>query len=181
MINGIYYLKDMYSNFDEKCFQPDGIDLRLGTVYEMQYDEDKMYGISEDAKVLPNHIPIEPDVYPLGIGWILEPHKSYILQVDRPIHIQKGSAQFYLPRSSLLRMGVNVATALGDTDFNGILSFLGINESEHEIFLGKGVRFAQLIDMRVDGSGSYNGDYNIDMDRIEKDIQKEFDDMRIQF
>ena len=159
MINGIKFLKQLYTNFDEKCYQPNGIDARLGQVYELGFDDETFYGISEDCKVLPEHRPIEPDVYPLGIGWLLEPHKSYILQVDRPIHINEDSAQFYLPRSSMLRMGLNIVTALGDSDFNGHLSFLGINETDSPLFLEKGVRFAQIIDFEVRGAGLYNGAY----------------------
>lgn len=162
MINGVKFLKHLYTNFDEKCYQPNGIDARLGQVFALTFNKDKQYGISEDCKVLPEHIPIEPDVYPLGIGWELRPHTAYILQVDRPIHIQKDSAQFYLPRSSMLRMGLNIATALGDSDFNGHLSFLGINETDFPLFLEKGVRFAQIIDFEVKGAGLYDGDYQED-------------------
>ena len=161
MINGEEKLRKMYPNFDDKCFQPDGIDLRLGKVFELKFEDGKIYGISEEQKVLPDHVEKEPDVYSLGVGWLLEPGCSYILQVDRPIHINKQSAQFYLPRSSLLRMGLSVITALGDSDFNGLLSFLCVNESTNLLFLEKGVRFTQLIDFNVDEAGSYDGDYNL--------------------
>lgn len=161
MINGEKVLKELYPNFDKKCYQPDGIDLRLGKVFKLTFEEGKVYGISEDTKILPQHTEIEPDVYSMGIGWMFEPHTCYILQVDRPIHINKKSAQFYLPRSSLLRMGLSVITALGDSDFNGLLSFLCINESDNQLFLEKGVRFTQLIDFNVDEAGSYDGDYNL--------------------
>lgn len=162
MINGEQKLRKMYPYFDEKCYQPDGIDLRLGKVFELEFEEGKVYGISEDQKVLPEHVEIDPNVYKFGIGWLLEPHSCYILQVDRPIHINKKSAQFYLPRSSLLRMGLSVITALGDSDFNGLLSFLCINESDNYLYLEKGVRFTQLIDFDVDEAGSYDGDYNLE-------------------
>lgn len=160
MINGIDFLKKMYSQFDDKCYQPDGIDLRLGKVYRIDYKTGELYGISEDAKFLPPHVEVEPDVCKYGVGWLLEPKVPYILQVDRPIHIKENSAQFYLPRSSLLRSGMNVVTALGDSDFNGVLSFLGINENVSPFFLEKGVRFAQLVDFDVRGAGLYDGDYN---------------------
>lgn len=171
MIHGIDYLSKMYPNFDEKSYQPDGIDLRLGQVYELEFEYGEIYGISDDQKKLPKHKPIAPEVHSMGLGWLLKPHSSYILEVDRPIHINLDSAQFYLPRSSLLRMGFNVATALGDSDFNGKLSFLGINETDNSLFLGKNVRFAQLIDFKVDGAGLYDGDYQekIDTDWLGKD------------
>lgn len=193
MINGIEFLKKMYPYFDDKCFQPDGIDLRLGKVLQIDFRYGELYGISEEGKYLPPHVEIEPDVYQYGVGWKLEPKTPYILQVDRPIHIHKNSAQFYLPRSSLLRGGVNVITALGDSDFNGFLSFLCVNEADSYFFLEKGVRFAQLIDFNVRGAGVYDGDYNsnnidIHLDSSSEletdDVDKMFDDIidnRIQF
>ena len=159
MINGIEYLKEKYPDFDEECYQPDGIDLKLGNVFTLEFEKDKVYGISEKQKWLPNHVVKEPNLYRQGLGWMLDPHTSYILQVDRAIHISPKSAQFYLPRSSLLRMGLNVVTALGDSDFNGFLSFLCINETDNPLYLEKGVRFAQLIDFEVTGAGLYKGDY----------------------
>lgn len=176
MINGLQYLKKMYPHFDEKCFQPDGIDLRLGKVFQIDYRFGEIYGISEDGKYLPPHVELEPDVSKYGIGWELKPKTPYILQVDRPIHINQNSAQFYLPRSSLLRGGVNVVTALGDSDFNGILSFLCINETDSLFFLEKGVRFAQLIDFNVKGAGVYDGDYNISDSLIHLDSGSELDE-----
>lgn len=159
MINGMNLLKKMYSQFDDKCYQPDGIDLRLGQVCTLEFDCDTQYGITDTQKILPEHVPMELTKCSLGEGWMLNPYSTYIFEVDRPIHINPNSAQFYLPRSSLLRTGINVITALGDSDFNGTLSFLAVNEANVPLFLEKGVRFAQLIDFNVDEAGLYNGDY----------------------
>ena len=65
-----------------------------------------------------------------------------------------------MPRSSLLRAGVNVYTALGDLGYNGYLRFLVINHRKSPFFIQQGERFAQLVDFEVrGGSESYNGDY----------------------
>ena len=105
-------------------------------------------------------------------------NKPYICQVKNQIKIGESNAQFYLPRSTLLRAGVNVYTALGDLGYNGHLSFLVINHGPRPFFIQEGERFAQLVDFEVrGGSESYDGDYQ------EKEVIAEDWDMnpRIQF
>lgn len=164
MINGINYLREMYPNFDEDSYQPDGIDLCLGKVYTFDFLPEILYGITKRSKMLPDLSEVEK----ISIiekdtkGWILDPNTAFIFEVDRPIHINNNSAQFYLPRSSLLRMGLNIITALGDSGFNGHLSFLAKNETNEPLYLEEGVRFAQAIDFEVKGAGKYDGDYQND-------------------
>ena len=79
------------------------------------------------------------------------------------MEIEKDSAQLYLPRSSLLRSGVDVRTALGDPGFHGHLSFMIINYNDFSFMLEKDVRFAQAVDITVFGiMHRYAGDYNED-------------------
>ena len=160
MINGIDFLKQMYPNRDDKDYQPSGLDLRLGKVYEI---EDEMpCGIVDGQKHVPHHIEIEPKKFHKYncYGWRLELEVPYILEVDSQIKIGNSNAQFYLPRSTLLRCGITLHTALGDLGYNGHLSFLAINHRLEDFYISKGERFAQLIDFDVKGgSESYDGDY----------------------
>lgn len=164
MINGIDYLKKMYPNRDDKDYQPSGMDLRLGKVFALDQNDD-FYGLIDGEKYLPNHNYIKPSLLKCReddyvAGWFLKPQIPYICQVKNQIKIGDKNAQFYLPRSSLLRAGVNVYTALGDLGYNGHLSFLVINHGAKPFFIGEGERFAQLIDFEVKGgSESYDGDY----------------------
>ena len=166
MINGIDYLRNMYPDRDEKDYQPSGMDLRLGNVFELDVDTNKFYGLYNGKKVIPEHkeclmtqfraVDMNIDVW----GWQLMPGQPYICQVQEQIKIGDKNAQFYLPRSTLLRAGVNVYTALGDLGYNGHLSFLVINHGPLPFFIEKGERFAQLVDFEVrGGSKSYDGDY----------------------
>lgn len=165
MINGIDYLKKMYPNRDEKDYQPSGMDLRLGNVYYLDAERDKEYGLINGEKILPKHVPVKPSFMQCGVddyvvGWKLLPEQPYICQVKNQIKIGDNNAQFYLPRSTLLRAGVNVYTALGDLGYNGHLSFLVINHGPRPFFIQEGERFAQLVDFEVKGgSKSYSGDY----------------------
>lgn len=169
MINGIDYLKKMYPNRDDKDYQPSGLDLRLGKVYHIdEYKNGMFLGLYGGKKYLPNHIEARERKVAIMtesgeeeyIGWDLKPHVPYICEVQEQIKIGENNAQFYLPRSTLLRAGINVYTALGDLGYNGHLSFLVINHGKNSFFIEKGERFAQLVDFEVrGGSESYNGDY----------------------
>ena len=182
MINGIDYLKKMYPDRDDKDYQPSGLDLRVGKVYSLYNTwSDEPNGLWRGEKHLPSHQEIEPkhfgylmnryhdnDKYTDIYGWKIVPNYPYIFEVDRQIEIGQNNAQFYLPRSTLLRAGVNVYTALGDLGYNGHLSFLVINHYDSPFFIEKGERFAQLIDFEVKGgSESYDGDYQEKPGRID--------------
>lgn len=176
MINGIDYLKKMYPNRDDKDYQPSGLDLRLGKVYSLDYsDEIENYGLINGQKILPNHKAVKPKLIQVAnddfvAGWDLIPFVPYICEVKNQIKIGENNAQFYLPRSTLLRAGVNVYTALGDLGYNGHLSFLVINHGTKPFFIETGERFAQLVDFEVKGgSESYDGDYQ--EEEVDWDLQ----------
>lgn len=176
MINGYDYLKEMYPDRDPDDYQPSGLDLRVGKVFV--FDDDSIASLHEGEKMLPTQIELPlMNLYEYGFydGWVLEPQRPYMFQVQEQIQIGDSNAQFYLPRSSLLRAGVNVYTALGDLGYNGHLSFLVINHRRGPFFIQQGERFAQLVDFEVrGGSTSYDGDYQESLD--DWDIQN-----RIQF
>lgn len=159
MINGIDYLRKMYPGRNEKDYQPNGLDLRLGAVYSL--DATEMCGIFDGEKRNASLIEI-----PMGYnrsypnGWVFAPHKPYIVEVQEQISIGDNNAQLYLPRSTLLRNGVTVETAVGDLGYNGKLQFLLVNHRNNGYYLEKGERFVQLVDFDVKGgSESYDGDY----------------------
>lgn len=161
MINGYDILKKMYPDFDEESRTPNGLDLRLGKVYEIS-NEAPSYGIYDDEKFIPEHIelPVE-DLPRLGKkGWKLLPFRPYILEINRQVEIFDDSMQLYNPRSTLLRCGTAIMTAVGDAGYNGKLAFLFVNFSTRPFILEKGVRFSQLVDFDVKGSSiSYDGDF----------------------
>ena len=160
MINGDLILKNKYPDFDDESRTPNGLDLRLGNVYELS-EEYLSYGLMENRKDIPEHIKVVPEKTGYRYqdkngewhdnieGWFLYPGRPYILEVDRPIEISKDCAQLYRARSTLLRSGVALYTATGDSGYNGHLAFLCVNHSTRPFFMEVGVRFAQLIDFEV--------------------------------
>ena len=165
MINGLDYLKKMYPNATEEELQPCGLDLRLGQIYEIDSSED-YYGLFDEYKKIPEHIPKKCAKMDEKLGWLLEPGIAYIAEVNVPIRIKNDSTQLYLPRSSLIRAGVHVCSSVGDAGYSGRLSFMIINFSQKNFFIEKESRFAQLLDFQTAGvSSQYDGDYQ---ENIEK-------------
>lgn len=165
MITGEKYLRQLYPNLEENQYQPAGIDLTLDEVYSLEHDSGTVYGLLNNAKVLPQQIKCQTSNIQVG-GMLktvfrLKPHTAYVAKTNEKIKISKNAGQFYLPRSSLLRAGIDVRTAFGDPGFYGHLSFLVINHTDDMFVLEKGVRFAQLVDISADNVESeYNGDYS---------------------
>lgn len=164
MINGEQILREKYPDLDEKQYQPAGIDLKLGKIETFDVGQNKFYGIIDGLKVLPSRSELKMNALSVN-GQIksvysLRPGVPYIATVENKIQIDESCLQFYKPRSSLLRCGTNVMTAVGDPDFYGHLSFLVINYLPVDFVITKGERFAQLVDIKVDGvSYGYDGDY----------------------
>lgn len=164
MITGEKYLRQLYPNLDEKQYQPAGIDLTLEEMYSFKHDQGTIYGLLKDAKVLPEQIKCQTsNIQVAGMlktVFRLKPHTAYIGVTSEKIKISKNAGQFYLPRSSLLRAGIDVRTAFGDPGFNGHLSFLIINHTDDLFVIEKGARFAQLVDISANNvETEYDGDY----------------------
>lgn len=163
MINGKGNLKDMYPNLDKDQLQPAGVDLTLDKVMYLETNNN-LYGLCKDVKQLPTQTPLPMNDVMIGgtmrKGFTLAPHVPYIAVTTEKIKINSDSGQFYLPRSTLLRSGIDVRTAFGDPGFNGHLSFLMINHTDTDYFIEHGARFVQLVDIQVIVPGDeYDGDY----------------------
>lgn len=164
MINGEKILRQRYPNLDDKQYQPAGIDLKLGKIETFDIGDNKFYGVIDGLKVIPDRSELVMNALSVNgeikSVYSLRPNVPYIATVQNSVKIDKNSAQFYVPRSTLLRCGVNVMTALGDSGYNGHLSFLIMNYLPVDFVITKGERFAQLVDIRVDGAvNEYDGDY----------------------
>lgn len=165
MITGEKYLRQLYPNLDEKQYQPAGIDLTLDEVYVLKHNEGTIYGLLKDAKVLPEQVKCQ--TANIQVGGMLKtvfrfkPRTAYIVKTTEKIKISKNAGQFYLPRSSALRSGIELCTAFGDPGFYGHLSFLLINHTDDLFVIEKGARFAQLVDISANNVESeYDGDYS---------------------
>ncbi len=185
MLNSDVILKAKYPQFDEEQYQPAGIDLRAGKVYMIDSSGPVVPGIYETGKKLPKHVLMEaeeidvPNFNMDGLtddeledklknpenlrkAWVykLEPNVPYIVETKDKIYA-KHAGQIYLPRSTLLRSGINVMGAFGDPGFHTHLFFLLINYTDRVYYLEQDSRFMQLLDLEIrDLVDTYDGEYN---------------------
>lgn len=159
-------LKTIYNDkFSDKDYQPAGIDLRLGELFELD-DNFKDIGVINDTKMLPKlkRVNLIPQRTINGAQYSniyeIEPNKVYFATVDKEIKIPENMVQFYYPRSSFMRCGVNVYSAVGDPGFKGTLQFMIINHGYYSFFTKPGERFAQLVMEKAHNvQQGYNGTY----------------------
>lgn len=166
MIKGFKDIKKLYPDLDKDDYQPNSLDLRLDKICEIPLSLDEgMVGIFHNAKVIPRPKEIDTEEVYGEIGYVLQPKTSYIAFVngnreDGKMAIPRDIAQFYLPRSTLLRCGISLDTALGDSGFLGKLQFLITNNSLNPFFIAPNERIATCISFEVNNGSLYDGDYN---------------------
>ncbi|MDS0261567.1 deoxyuridine 5'-triphosphate nucleotidohydrolase [Haloarcula sp. S1CR25-12] len=128
--------------------QPNGVDLRLGAVYE-QVEPGR---IGREGKTVGERREIEPDdgVYTLETG-------GYIVEYADTVVIPEGHVGFLYPRSSLLRNSCMLDTAVWDAGYEGRGE--GLLEVHHPIDIESGARIAQLVLAEAAHEGTYEGSY----------------------
>lgn len=166
MIMGFKDIKSLYPNLDRDDYQPNSLDLRLDKICEVSLALDEgVVGIFGSTKLIPKPKEIKMEELYGRSGYVLQPKTSYIAFVkgnkeDGKMEIPRNIAQFYLPRSTLLRCGISLDTALGDSGFVGHLQFLITNNSLNPFFISANERIATCISFEVKNGTLYEGDYN---------------------
>jgi dUTP pyrophosphatase len=88
------------------------------------------------------------------------PAGVYMITYNEVVHLPKALMAFGRPRSSLLRCGVNVGTAVWDAGYEGRSQSLLIVMNPHGFKVEKNARVAQLVFLEMTGeSEGYKGIY----------------------
>ncbi|MFW5965499.1 MAG: deoxyuridine 5'-triphosphate nucleotidohydrolase [Halodesulfurarchaeum sp.] len=135
--------------------QPNGVDLRVEAILEPS----EPGRIRTDGKRIGKREP-RPEV-PLGgdidrPGYHLDPG-GYVLQYAETVRIPLEHVGFILPRSSLMRNGAMLNTAVWDAGYEG--KGEGLLQVHHEIEIETGARVGQLVLASADHEGVYEGSY----------------------
>ena len=83
----------------------------------------------------------------------------YRINYGEVVSIPEDTAGIVLPRSSLMRMGATVISALWDPGYHGRGQGLLVVFNPHGMVLHKGARVAQLFLIRGSSSGKYSGKF----------------------
>lgn len=133
--------------------QPNGIDLTLQSVARFpSYGE---LGAAAQSRVLPEPVPL--DFAPDGFLELL-PH-CYLITFNEIVHIPGNMMALGKPRSSLLRSGVSIETAVWDAGYSGRSQALMVVHNPFGFRLQRNARVMQLVFFTVSGDtfGGYSG------------------------
>lgn len=86
----------------------------------------------------------------------LEPG-GYVLQYGERLAVPSGHVGFVLPRSSLMRNGATLETAVWDAGYEGRGE--GLLQVHHPIEIRSGARVGQFVLAQADHEGTYDGTY----------------------
>jgi len=134
--------------------QVNGLELTAGKIEA--FDGPGQIGFSNDDRSLPATRPM-----PWGEdGWLFLEKGSYKVIFNEIVSIPRDVCAVGLPRSSLLRMGVSVHTAVWDAGYRGRSEALLVVYNEAGFNIKKGARVLQLIFLRLEsGQEGYKGRY----------------------
>jgi len=144
------FVADVLGDVDDEQVQPNGVDLRLGAVYE-QVGAGR---IGTDGKTVGDRREVTPvtgdSAYHLDAG-------GYVVEYADTVRIPDGHVGFLYPRSSLLRNSCMLDTAVWDAGYEGRGE--GLLEVYHPVELERGARIAQLVLAEANHADTYDGSY----------------------
>ena len=165
------YVAEALGGVDAEQVQPNGVDLRLGAVFE-QVEPGR---VGADGKTVGERRELDPDLEVDGATaeedasgrdtetgandaavYRLDPG-GYVVRYADTVRIPEGNVGFLYPRSSLLRNSCMLDTAVWDAGYEGRGE--GLLRVGHEIRLDAGARIAQLVFATADHEERYDGTY----------------------
>ena len=159
--------KLMIEPFSEEIVRENGVDLRIG---------------DEVAILLNNPTPIDPtrisdydlrEYYKVmrldDEGIVMQPYMKVLVSTLESIEMPGDIAGFIELRSTFARLGLSIPPTIIDAGFRGQIT-LEIHGGAFPVILRKGVRFAHVVFMRVEGkpkpySGKYQGQRGVTLPR----------------
>lgn len=165
--------KDHVTNLDDKCIQPNAVDLRLESLEEfvdlseagramMSWSTPfhQFVTISEDGpKQFADRRPASRTLDGKD-RWVVSPKSSYDLVTQHSVKIPEGMVGWCHIRSTLSRNGIILSGGLYDAGYNGVIGFTIHNLTDNVIHLDPGVRVAQFIMGASETAHLYDGYYN---------------------
>ena len=138
----------------EQQLQPNGFDITLRDIAMLQ--NMGQIGVDNAQRRLPELAPLIFD----NQGFMELMPASYIITYNEIVHIPTNLMALARPRSSLLRCGVNIGTAVWDAGYSGRSQSLMLVYNAQGFRVQKNARVAQLIFMPLTTeTDGYSGKY----------------------
>ena len=146
-------LVEGYINLEEQL-QPNGIDITLREIALLQ--SSGRIAVADSQRLVSNLAPLVFD----GLGFIDLPPGAYIITHNEIVNLPNNVMALARPRSSLLRCGVTVNTAVWDAGYSGRSQSLLVVYNPQGFRLQKNARIMQLIFLRLtQETEGYQGTY----------------------
>jgi len=140
-----------YINLDEQL-QPSGFDLSLGEVHAFDGGGSADFS-NRERRIAPTRS-LQPD----GEGWYELPRGCYVIVYNEVVRMPLSLVAIARSRSTLLRNGAAVETAVWDPGYQGRSSSLLVVHNPHGIRLKRDARVIQLVFFGTDEvEGGYSG------------------------
>ncbi len=133
-----------FVSLDEQL-QPNGIDLTLREL--AMFDSSGQIAVKNSGRILPAPTPLVFD----GIGFIDLISGIYLVTYNEVVNLPRNVMALARPRSSLLRCGVSIDTAVWDAGYRGRSQSLMVVYNSRGIRLEKNARVAQIVFMKLSG------------------------------
>lgn len=145
-----------FTNVDnEKDVQPNSIDLRIDKVFLPQQG---VFILSEEKRVHRGSKELQTKRFQDEDDWWALQPGFYEIVFKNEIKLPKGEAGFVIPRSTLVRNGVYLATGLYDSGYEGIM-VSGLHVTTATFYVKKGTRLAQFLLFEAETLRKYDGAY----------------------
>ena len=136
----------------EKQIQPAGVDLTVQEVFEL--DEAGEIDFTNESRHVPKGKELKYIDGKLHIG-----PGAYRINYGEKVSMPKNAIGIVLPRSTLMRMGATIISALWDPGYVGRGQGLLVVTNPHGIIIHKGARVAQIIMISGKTDSEYEGTY----------------------
>ncbi len=138
----------------EQQVQPNGIDLTLREVALLQ--SPGKIGVADSQRLVSDLAPLVFD----GLGFIDLMPGAYVITYNEIVHLPRNIMALATPRSSLLRCGVTINTAVWDAGYSGRSQSLMVVYNPQGFRLQKNARIVQLVFFQLtEETEGYQGTY----------------------
>jgi len=127
----------------EQQVQPNGVDLTLREVALLQ--SPGKIAVADNQRLVSDLAPLVFD----GLGFIELMPGAYVITYNEIVHLPKNIMALATPRSSLLRCGVMVNTAVWDAGYSGRSQSLMVVYNPQGFCLQRNARIVQLVFLRL--------------------------------
>ena len=138
----------------EEQLQPNGIDLTVGQVAML--GSQGWLGVGSQERRLSTPSPLVFD----GLGFLELPAGCYLVTYNETVHLPSDVAALGRPRSTLLRCGVALHTAVWDAGYSGRSQSLMVVYNPYGFRLARNARIMQLVSfLLTETTEGYQGVY----------------------